>query len=297
MSIYSFPKIHHLGCYLVTTAGLCGAHSRSALNQHLCAELKILLLSLCQQISNISITDHLAEAESPWQTSRRRRRRRGVKSRRHKEQRYPSHLMPRAWVFSSLASLCSFLSLLCAQVATVGFKQRKLGEKSTDSKHSCPLEAEPVGQTVGAGGRLHQRTWDAWEHKSWTQLCLLCAIIRHSHVQFMELGSFFPCLKSFVDQQQNVRWIFTIKFLFTAMMEHRKKNLGFSSSEFGVIAVRNITLWLVERAHLIWELLRQEKSMWSSIICFWQKVALLLTAKGFTPFSNRHFSNRLHWRL
>lgn len=115
---------------------------------------------LHQQISNISIIDHLAEAESPWQTSRRRRRR-GVKSKHHKEWRYQSHLMPRASAFSTLASLCSFLSLLCAWVATVRLKQRELGEKNTDTKHFCPLEAERVGQTVGAGGRIHQSTWDA----------------------------------------------------------------------------------------------------------------------------------------
>lgn len=78
------------------------------------------------------------------------------------------------------------------------------------------------------------------------------------------------------------------------MMEQRKKNLGVSSSEFRVTAVRNITFRLVERAHLIWELLRQEKSMWTGVICYLHKVVLLLTAEGFTPFSNRHFSNRLH---
>lgn len=143
---------------------------------------------LCQQISNTSITDHLAEAESPWQTSRRRR---GIKSKHLKEWRYQSYLMPRAWTFSSLASLCSFLSLLCAQVATVRLKERGLGEKNTNFKHSCPLEAEHVGQTVGAEGRIHQSTWGAWENKSCTQLSFLLVTAPHSRVQFMELGRFF----------------------------------------------------------------------------------------------------------
>lgn len=94
-----------------------------------------------------------------------------------------------------------------------------------------------------------------------------------------------------------LRWVFMVRFLLTAVMEQRKKNFGFSSSEFGVSAVRNITFWLVERAHLIQELLRQEKSIWTGIICYLHKVVLLLTAKGFTPFSYRHFSNRLYRRL
>lgn len=189
MLFCSFPKINHLGCVILLgvtllqvcvglTPGLLSASTSVQSWRYCCCQL-------CQQISNISIADHLAEAESPWQTSRRRR---GIKSKRHKERRYQSDLMPRAWAFSSLASLCSFLSLLCAWV---GFKQRELGEKSTDPKHSCPLEAEAVGQTVRAGGRIHQSTWGAWEQKSCTQLCLLCAIALHNHVQFMELESFF----------------------------------------------------------------------------------------------------------
>lgn len=77
-----------------------------------------------------------------------------------------------------------------------------------------------------------------------------------------------------------VRCVFSVILLFTTMMEQRKKHLGFSSSEFGVTAIRNITFWLVERAHLIWELLREEKSIWTGIICYLHKVVLLLTAKG-----------------
>lgn len=38
-----------------------------------------------------------------------------------------------------------------------------------------------------------------------------------------------------------VRRVLALRFLFTVVMKERKKNLGFSSSEFGETAVRKIT--------------------------------------------------------
>lgn len=129
-----------------TAAGLCGALSRSPLKQHLCGELKMLLLSALQQVSNISITDHLAEAEFPWQTSRRRRRE--IKSKPQGTEVPISSGAKSLGIFTSCFTLLFLVPVVCTscQIQAEGswWEEYRL-------QAQVSLGAEHLGQTGGAG--------------------------------------------------------------------------------------------------------------------------------------------------